>query len=215
MWHLISVAATQSAEGAVAQLRRRRREPRAESNLTVQIAALRRALSKEPDGDRWIQTLPRRGYRFVGAVKVEQDVAVTATSLESRSTAPQQTKQTEPERRQPTIAACELVFASTGLDVDDLRDIIEAYCRLVAEICGPRRGAVDMHIGNTVVVHFGWRVAREDDAEGACAVASVLRPGLRSLASRHLAAVCRTAPLSGRRQLWQAAFWHGRNPVPY
>ena len=37
-----------------------------ESNLSVQIAALRRALSEEPGGEAWIKTLPRRGYRFVG-----------------------------------------------------------------------------------------------------------------------------------------------------
>jgi DNA-binding winged helix-turn-helix (wHTH) protein len=34
-----------------------------ESNLTVQIAALRRVLSEVPGGDRWIETLPRRGYQ--------------------------------------------------------------------------------------------------------------------------------------------------------
>src|SRR5215468_5018858 len=39
-----------------------------ESNLTAQIAALRRVLRKEPGGERWIETLPRRGYRFVGPV---------------------------------------------------------------------------------------------------------------------------------------------------
>src|SRR6516225_12248250 len=39
-----------------------------ESNLTVQIAALRRVLGVEPGGDKWIETLPRRGYRFVGPV---------------------------------------------------------------------------------------------------------------------------------------------------
>src|SRR5882757_10680532 len=39
-----------------------------ESNLTVQIAALRRVFCGEPGGDGWIETLPRRGYRFVGAV---------------------------------------------------------------------------------------------------------------------------------------------------
>lgn len=37
-----------------------------DSNLTVQIAALRRVLADEPGGERWIETLPRRGYRFVG-----------------------------------------------------------------------------------------------------------------------------------------------------
>jgi len=46
-----------------------------ESNLTVQIAALRRVFSEEPGGDSWIETLPRRGYRFVGPV-VNEDTPV-------------------------------------------------------------------------------------------------------------------------------------------
>lgn len=37
-----------------------------DSNLTVQIAALRRALADGEDGVRWIETLPRRGYRYIG-----------------------------------------------------------------------------------------------------------------------------------------------------
>ena len=37
-----------------------------ESNLAVQIAALRKALGTESGGEHWIETLPRRGYRFVG-----------------------------------------------------------------------------------------------------------------------------------------------------
>lgn len=36
-----------------------------DGNLTVQIAALRRVLEKE-GGESWIETLPRRGYRYVG-----------------------------------------------------------------------------------------------------------------------------------------------------
>ena len=42
-----------------------------ESNLTVQIAALRRVFGEEPGGERWIETLPRRGYRFVGPVRIK------------------------------------------------------------------------------------------------------------------------------------------------
>src|ERR1700730_5586141 len=37
-----------------------------ESNLTVQIAAVRRAFEETAGGSAWIETLPRRGYRFVG-----------------------------------------------------------------------------------------------------------------------------------------------------
>ena len=39
-----------------------------ESNLTVQIAALRRILGETPGGGSWIETVPRRGYRFAGPV---------------------------------------------------------------------------------------------------------------------------------------------------
>jgi predicted ATPase/DNA-binding winged helix-turn-helix (wHTH) protein len=39
-----------------------------EANLTVQISAIRRVLARVPDGEHWIETLTRRGYRFVGPV---------------------------------------------------------------------------------------------------------------------------------------------------
>jgi len=38
-----------------------------ESNLSVQIALLRRALGSPPDGGEWIATIPRIGYRFLGS----------------------------------------------------------------------------------------------------------------------------------------------------
>ncbi len=37
-----------------------------ESNLPVQVASLRRAFAAEAEGVDWIETLPRRGYRFNG-----------------------------------------------------------------------------------------------------------------------------------------------------
>src|SRR6266481_5307195 len=39
-----------------------------DSNLTVQIAALRRVFEEEAGAANWIETLPRRGYRYVGPV---------------------------------------------------------------------------------------------------------------------------------------------------
>ena len=41
-----------------------------ESNLSVQIAALRKLLGPQPDGSDWIATVPRAGYRFAGIVRV-------------------------------------------------------------------------------------------------------------------------------------------------
>src|SRR5437867_8166057 len=43
-----------------------------EANLSYQIAALRKALGEE--GDQWIETVPRHGYRFTAAVtKIARD----------------------------------------------------------------------------------------------------------------------------------------------
>lgn len=42
-----------------------------ESNLTVQIAALRRHLGPSPDGTPWIITHSRLGYRFAGGASIE------------------------------------------------------------------------------------------------------------------------------------------------
>ena len=50
-----------------------------ESNLSVQIAALRKLLGPQPDGSEWIVTVPRVGYRFAGRVRVA-DAAVDDVS---------------------------------------------------------------------------------------------------------------------------------------
>src|SRR5262249_13023544 len=56
-----------------------------DSNLTVQIAAVRRVLGEAPGGENWIETLPRRGYRFIGPTVAAvagsaEPVAITKTS---------------------------------------------------------------------------------------------------------------------------------------
>ena len=44
-----------------------------ESNLSSNISILRRQLGVTPDGGDYIQTIPKRGYRFAAAVKLVQD----------------------------------------------------------------------------------------------------------------------------------------------
>src|SRR4029079_11138570 len=39
-----------------------------ETNLSVQIASLRKHLGQAPEGGDWITTVPRVGYHFVGSV---------------------------------------------------------------------------------------------------------------------------------------------------
>lgn len=44
----------------------------ADNNLTVQMAALRRVLAETAGAERWIETMPRRGYRYVGPAVVDE-----------------------------------------------------------------------------------------------------------------------------------------------
>ena len=56
-----------------------------ESNLSVQIAALRKQLGPSPDGGDWIATIPRVGYRFLGNLVAQADSSGDASRPESES----------------------------------------------------------------------------------------------------------------------------------
>jgi len=99
-----------------------------ESNLTVQIANLRRILSGEPGGDNWIETMQRRGYRYVGPMVVKDSVVRGATG-------PVQPAPSFELPDKPSIAV--LPFANLSGDVDQeyfadgmVEDIITGLSRI-------------------------------------------------------------------------------------
>src|SRR5215471_14311368 len=76
----------------------------------------------------------------------------------------------EAERRQLTVIFCDLVGStplSTRFDPEDLREIVGAYHRCVADTVGRFGGFVPKYMGDGVLVYFGYPEAHEDDAERA------------------------------------------------
>jgi class 3 adenylate cyclase/predicted ATPase len=74
------------------------------------------------------------------------------------------------ERRQVTVMFCDLVGStalSTSMDAEDLREIISAYQKCVAETVGRFGGFVAKYMGDGVLIYFGYPRAHEDDAERA------------------------------------------------
>ena len=57
-----------------------------ESSLTKNISLLRRCLGDDPDGRAYIQTLPRRGYRFQASLGQVRTRPVEDTILEEETT---------------------------------------------------------------------------------------------------------------------------------
>ena len=104
------------------------------------------------------------------------------------------------ERRQVTVMFSDLVGStalSARMDPEDLREVISAYQKCVAETVRRFGGFVAKYMGDGVLVYFGYPQAHEDDAERAvraglelvaavtalksnsrCKLASALRPGL-------------------------------------
>src|SRR5712671_4642359 len=88
------------------------------------------------------------------------------------SPAPSQSSLTgsEAERRQLTVMFCDLV-GSTALsgrfDPEDLREVIGAYHRCVADTVARFDGFVAKYMGDGVLIYFGYPEAHEDDTERA------------------------------------------------
>jgi DNA-binding winged helix-turn-helix (wHTH) protein/predicted ATPase len=154
-----------------------------ESNLTVQIAALRRALGEEPGGNRWIETLPRRGYRFVGPVG-QPDNGVLVEPPQPDIAHPAAAPSDDAERRQITVISCELLGATgrtDGLDLEDLRVAVAAFRRCISDIVGRYNGSISSQLGNTVLIVFGYPGAREHDTERAVRAGLELCEAVRAL----------------------------------
>ena len=80
------------------------------------------------------------------------------------------------ERRQLTVMFCDLVGSTAlaaRLDPEDLREVLAAYHRALADVVRSFDGFVAKYMGDGVLVYFGYPRAHEDDAERA------VRAGLR------------------------------------
>jgi class 3 adenylate cyclase len=74
------------------------------------------------------------------------------------------------ERRQLTVMFCDLVGSTAmaaRLDPEELREVIGAYHRCVAEAMRRFDGHIAKYMGDGVLVYFGYPRAHEDDAERA------------------------------------------------
>jgi class 3 adenylate cyclase len=72
------------------------------------------------------------------------------------------------ERRQVTVMFSDLVGStalSARMDPEDLREVISAYQKCVAETVQRFGGFVAKYMGDGVLVYFGYPQAHEDDAE--------------------------------------------------
>jgi hypothetical protein len=116
--------------------------------------------------------------------KLLDAIAVLRANAEAAPTDTLQTVERSPkdsaERRHVTVMFSDLVgwtALSARMDPEDLREVISAYHKCVAEIVRRFDGFVAQYLGDGVLVYFGYTQAHEDDAERA------LRAGLELTAA--------------------------------
>ena len=131
---------------------------------------------------------PRR--KILAAITAETGIT-NATPEPAASIEPK--AQDTAERRQVTVMFSDLVGStalSARMDPEDLREVITAYQKCVAETVGRFGGFVAKYMGDGVLVYFGYPQAHEDDAERA------VRAGLELVAA--VGALKTHAPLQTR-----------------
>ena len=128
------------------------------------------------------------GHRrqLLGAIaefsRAEQDTPATAAT----ASVAQQPRDAA-ERRQVTVMFSDLVGStalSAHMDPEDLREIISAYQKCVAETVVRFGGFVAKYMGDGVLVYFGYPQAHEHDAERAVRAGLKLVAAVASLKTR-------------------------------
>ena len=128
-------------------------------------------------------SIPEAGVPASGSLKPQPPVASISPL----------TPEAAGERRHVTVMFSDLVGSTTlsaRMDPEDLREIISAYQKCVAETVRRFGGYVAKYLGDGVLVYFGYPQAHEDDAERA------VRAGLELIAA--VSALKTPAPLQTR-----------------
>jgi class 3 adenylate cyclase len=106
----------------------------------------------------------------IAALRNDASGKTPSLDATTASSAPSAPPEDRAERRQVTVMFSDLVGStalSARMDPEDLREVISAYQKCVAEIVQRFGGFVAKYMGDGVLIYFGYPHAHEDDAERA------------------------------------------------
>jgi class 3 adenylate cyclase len=129
-----------------------------------------------------VTALGHRRKLLAAIAALRDDASGKASSVDTATTssAPSVRPEDRAERRQVTVMFSDLVGStalSARMDPEDLREVISAYQKCVADTVARSGGFVAKYMGDGVLIYFGYPQAHEDDAERA------VRAGLELVAA--------------------------------
>ena len=130
------------------------------------------SLTAEDLKELGVTALGHRRMLLDAIAALRNDASGKAPSVDAGTTssAPSAPPEDRAERRQVTVMFSDLVGStalSARMDPEDLRDVLSAYQKCVAQIVQRFGGFVAKYMGDGVLIYFGYPQAHEDDAERA------------------------------------------------
>jgi class 3 adenylate cyclase len=116
----------------------------------------------------------------IASLRADASGKPPSADVATTSSTPSASPEDRAERRHVTVMFSDLVGStalSGRMDPEDLREVITAYQKCVAEAVGRFGGFVAKYMGDGVLIYFGYPQAHEDDAERA------VRAGLELVAA--------------------------------
>jgi hypothetical protein len=126
-------------------------------------------------GTQFVHACPHCGHELRPQAKFCDDCGTSLTTPVPET--PPDTQDVQPiqadphapeaERRQLTVVFCDLVDStklSGQLDPEDYREVLRAYQVTCAEVIHRFDGYIAQHLGDALLVYFGFPVAHENDA---------------------------------------------------
>ena len=120
----------------------------------------------------------------IAALRADASGKPPSADVATASSAPSASPEDRAERRQVTVMFSDLVGStalSTRMDPEDLREVMSAYQKCVAETVQRFGGFVAKYMGDGALVYFGYPQAHEDDAERAVRAALELVSAVSAL----------------------------------
>src|SRR5215471_3890475 len=123
----------------------------------------------------------------IAALRHDTGAPGLSTDQKTAPAAPSASTEDRAERRQVTVMFSDLVGStalSARMDPEDLREVISAYQKCVADTVRRFGGFVAKYMGDGVLLYFGYPQAHEDDAERAVRAGLELVTAVAALKTR-------------------------------
>jgi len=146
--------------------------------LTNSMVKLRKAFDQDKKNPI-IKTIPKRGYSLVATVTAAVTSiaksnppapAPTTSEVATNTPASAQKEPNEPERRQVSVLACELLNAASlynQMDPEEVHKLLQHLQQTCTGVVNHYGGHVGHYANGAMVIYYGYPEAHEGDAERA------------------------------------------------